>query len=300
MPRVDIARAVIAQWTVMRWRWWLVVLATGAPVIAAAGPATVGRDVKAVPQPGTDESKPKLVGVDITSLGPDTVPIERPAPDRRAGGPDDVWYLDVVALGTARGYTCSGVLIAPRLVLTARHCGAVTRVAVGSQIDSALAIRSVDRGIAHPDRAVDAMLLHTSADVPAPPRPRRGERDASPPSGTVRLIGFGISDVLTRSGFGTKREVDVLVHGWGCDGRRPARTGCRPDVELLVASDRGNDTCDGDSGGAALEFVDGSWRLLAITSRAVTPSIRVCGEGGVYVRADYLDSWIQRTIKELP
>jgi hypothetical protein len=271
-------------------------LAIAWPAIAVAGPAGVtvgGADAKDVQPPAESKLETKVVGPDAERSG-------APGLARRADAPDDISFLDVVAVGTLRGYTCSGVVISPRLVLTARHCGKVDRIAFGSQIASALATHTVERIVVHPDPAVDAVLLRTRGSIPAAPRPRRSARDAAPPSGIVRLIGFGISDFRTRTGFGTKRRVDVPVHGWGCDGRRPARTGCRPDAEMLVISDRGNDTCGGDSGGAVLERTGGSWRLIAITSRAVAQSSHACGAGGVYVRADYLDPWIAQTMKELP
>jgi hypothetical protein len=212
--------------------------------------------------------------------------------------PVDVTMPDVVAVGDASSYFCTGTLVAPRLVLTARHCPISTRVLFGSTIGSGGAVRVVDRRTPDDD-GIDAALLVLKGPAPAPPRLRRTAQDATAPHGILRLAGFGSNVTSGLTGFGVKRRVDVPVSGWGCDGARPVTTGCAPGLEWILPRSGGRDTCDGDSGGPAFERWRGSWRLIGLTSRPLPGSRVRCGDGGIYVRVDRLDAWIEATNRAL-
>jgi secreted trypsin-like serine protease len=95
------------------------------------------------------------------------------------------------------------------------------------------------------------------------------------------------------------RRAAPTVDGWGCDGSRPRTTGCDPGRELVIPSEAGHDTCNGDSGGAVFEFdeVANQWKLMAITSRAANVLESGCGKGGIYVRIDAAASWIDDIAK---
>jgi secreted trypsin-like serine protease len=69
-----------------------------------------------------------------------------------------------------------------------------------------------------------------------------------------------------------------------------------------VAGRKGShrDSCKGDSGGPAYVFVDNSYKLAGTTSRATDEAMDVCGDGGVYVRADGLAAWIEEAVRGLP
>jgi len=200
---------------------------------------------------------------------------------------------DVVLVGGEASFHCSGVLIGPHQVLTARHCLPATRIGVGGDQATALVVEVVDEA-RHPE--LDVAVLTLAEDVDVQVRPRR--RSTEPPAGVVRLVGYGVEDPRTMAGFGIRHRVDVPVDGWGCVKRRARKLGCHAGKELLVTDRRGNDTCYGDSGGAVLEAVEGGWQLLAITSRPTRIARRACGSGGIYVRVDVLAEWLDGLLLE--
>lgn len=204
---------------------------------------------------------------------------------------DEDSFADVVLVGGAESYYCTGVLIDPRHVLTAGHCAAATRVAFGNRLPAVTAI-AVRNHRQHPQLDVALLALDRPATVRA--HTRRRVRDTTPTMGALRILGFGVRDRLRLTGFGTKRQLDVDVDGWGCTTARASTLGCSPADELVVRGGSGNDTCLGDSGGPVFELVDGNWRLVAITSRGMRPRKVICGEGGIYVRVDRIDAWIEK------
>lgn len=205
--------------------------------------------------------------------------------------PGEDAFADVVLVGDDKGYWCSGVLIDERRVLTAAHCAAATRVGFGNELATATHVRVAQR-VAHP--SLDVAMLRLASVAKVQGHRRRSAADAAPPLGTIRVVGFGVRDRLRLTGFGTKHRLDLAVDGWGCTLSRANATGCRMADELLVRGGQNNDTCLGDSGGPVFELVDDAWRLLAITSRGMRPRKVICGEGGIYVRIDRINSWMEK------
>jgi hypothetical protein len=209
----------------------------------------------------------------------------------------DLAFTSIVAVGSATAFYCSGVLISPSLVLTARHCLPASRVLFGNTIARPVAILQVKQTQVPDDKRLDAGVLVLATPVTVTPSLRRGAQDQSPPTGMVRLVGFGSDDPTGKLGFGVKRQVDAPTLGWGCDGYRVRSAGCEPDLELVLPRSGDRDTCDGDSGGPVLEWNDGGWRLVAITSRPVASARQSCGPGGIYERADRLAPWLDEQVR---
>lgn len=197
-----------------------------------------------------------------------------------------------VAALRARGVVaCTGVLVAPTVLLSARHCVGVESATFVGGLGASLRIVGHD---APPNAGIDAALLYLERPVDVPPVPLRAASETSPPR-EVSIVGFG-RDVSGRAG--ALRILSVRMRGWGCDSESASARGCAPGLELVLPRMGGLDTCQGDSGGPVLDrSTDGTLRLVAITSRAVRDSILVCGDGGIYVRADAIVGWVTRAIR---
>lgn len=201
----------------------------------------------------------------------------------------------------AETWFCTGVLIHPRIVLTAGHCqdprrSPIKRVALRAVDFSNLAgaeIIAVQRAVVHPEflagrhHDVTVLILRKPAVTPPVPIATTAELAAAT---RVHLVGFGNDDVRSTAGFGRQRQVEVditsLRRAVGDDlDADEARFGYESDVEF-VAGGEGKDTCNGDSGGPAYIMTGSQRKVVGLTSRATEIATNPCGDGGIYTRID--------------
>lgn len=192
---------------------------------------------------------------------------------------------------------CSGVVLSPRVVLTAGHCvarPADTRIHFRDGSGQPVLI-AVARVSVHPEyradavrsrtRSIDLALVETSQALPdsfttAVLDDARG----SPEGALVRLSGFGMSREGEAASSGALRTAVMEV-------RAPLSSVL---LWLRDPSRKGAGACTGDSGGPVVSSVTS--RLIAITSWSAGEGGRHCGALTQAVLVAPQRAWIARVM----
>lgn len=210
---------------------------------------------------------------------------------------------------------CTGVLVAPQIVLTAAHCRDYqprsVRLGSASLGDGRGTEYPVLRALQHEEyrRGTvadgDIMVLFLSRAAKEKPVPiATAAQLASQQQGLA--VGFGSDNALGRGGAGRKRKATLPLgpvsvgNPTDFEALLGARLGYSPRREFLAGmKGSGVDSCKGDSGGPLYITVDGQRFVAGLTSRAVPwQGGRVCGDGGIYTLVDAYREWIRQLAKQ--
>lgn len=219
---------------------------------------------------------------------------------RIVGGKLTKLYPDCVAIGSVDSWCCTGTLVASNVVVTAGHCArgdCAARVFIGTDVNDPSSGReiAVQDAIVH-DRYdaenphYDLAALVLAEDVTDVTPRAIASQQVVESSRTIRLVGFGNTDIHSMGGYGEKRVVDVPM------ASANTAFGAEASIEFVAGApflDR--DSCNGDSGGPAYAYDRSTekWFVAGATSRATASSIRPCGDGGVYTRIHAFQDWLK-------
>jgi secreted trypsin-like serine protease len=210
-------------------------------------------------------------------------------------------------------FECTGVLVAPTVVLTAGHCvpgvlgsdegyiGDLTGVLIGA---ASLSDPSAGELIAAQNSDISEYPnSQTSIDIgiikletpstltPAPIADGWAKFDIVN-GANVEFVGFGSIDKNGNTYIAQEQQAQSTITDYDCSMSSGCNAAAMPDGEL-GAGGSGVDTCPGDSGGGMYLLTSYGTFVAGITSRGYANDTFACSQGGIYERPDKIVGYIE-------
>ena len=242
-------------------------------------------------------SVPLLIGLGFAAGGAHA----GPAPVIGGSDVPEGKWRDVAAVLFDGEQGCTGVLIAPTVVMTAGHCidssldavligtNSLARPSAGEKLD-------VVRRIDFPGFKYDVglVVLAQPSTMPVRRLATGWIQDQIVDGARVAFVGYGAVDRDANEYIFEMQEAESTITDAGCTRRAGCDPAARPDGEI-GAGGAGIDTCPGDSGGPMYLLTDDGAFVAGITSRGYDDNQFPCSEGGIYTRPDKdeIVAWVE-------
>jgi len=211
-------------------------------------------------------------------------------------------YEDAAGIVFGNSVDCTGVLVAPNVVLTAGHCmGGITAVVLATNnYQQGGEIIQVDRSVEYSNswNTYDVAVLVLAEDAQTEPVMIAQDcilDDHLYDGAKVTIVGYGATDNYGNQYTSRLNEADTTIDDADCT---TMQYGCNnavsPGGELGAGADDEFDSCYGDSGGPLYLSTPEGRFLIGLTSRGYSNSNLPCGQGGIYVRPDAIIDWIEQ------
>lgn len=218
----------------------------------------------------------------------------------------DGTYEDAAGIIFSNSVSCTGVLVAPNVVLTAGHCvGGITHVILGTNdYQQGGEVIRVQRTVEHNNSwsTYDAAVLVLEEDAQTEPVMIAQDcilDDYLYDGADVTIVGYGATDNYGNQYSSRLNEADTTVDDHDCTSMQ---YGCNnavsPGGEIGAGGSDAIDSCYGDSGGPLYLSTPEGRFLIGLTSRGYANSSMPCGQGGIYVRPDAIIDWIEQASGE--
>jgi secreted trypsin-like serine protease len=208
-------------------------------------------------------------------------------------------WPQVAALLQGGEAVCSGVLIAPNVVLSAGHCGkridevllkAESLTGPGETIEVSEVVRYPKHYASYD---LEVLILERESSVQPATIVQDCVLDELVDGAAATIVGYGATDRWGANYVDELLQAQITITDPDCEA---TERGCIAEVSPggeLGAGGDGKDTCYGDSGGPIFLNTDQGDFLVGITSRGWDDVTVDCGQGGIYVRPDAVLAWLE-------
>jgi secreted trypsin-like serine protease len=206
---------------------------------------------------------------------------------------NDPAMMEMIAVKGNAAARCTATLITPRILLTAAHCVAETSgyayVVFPGSNDNGISAKDVlqvkaavfDPKFGDPRNGHDLAVIVLTSPSAIPPVPFNRMALDKAVGKPARYIGYGLSNGVTQSGAGVKRETTAPI--------------AQLSKTLVLIAPNPHGACNGDSGGPMLFDFGGGETIVGIGSFVDDTT---CRGSSYYQRVDTQTAWIDEQIQK--